>query len=120
MIGVIVPKIVSASIGRVVEGLLSALNEHGYQMLLAVTQNSPEKELEYLSAFSAKQVDGVVLSATVLTPEHNQLLKNLSVPVVIVGQRLPGYCCVFHDDYHASYQRGSAESGGRGETVSGI
>ncbi len=103
MIGVIVPKIVSASIGRVVEGLLSALNEHGYQMLLAVTQNSPEKELEYLSAFSAKQVDGVVLSATVLTPEHNQLLKNLSVPVVIVGQRLPGYCCVFHDDYHASY-----------------
>lgn len=103
MIGVIVPKIASTSIGRVVEGLLSVLNENGYQMLLAVTQNNPKKELEYLSAFHEKQVDGVVLLATVFTAEHKRMLKNLSVPVVIVGQYLPGYCCVFHDDYHASY-----------------
>ena len=49
MIGVIVPKIASASIGKIVEGVLSVLNESGYQMLLAVTQNDPKKELEYLS-----------------------------------------------------------------------
>ena len=30
------------------EGILSVLNEKGYQMLLAVTQNDPQKELEYL------------------------------------------------------------------------
>ena len=52
MIGVIVPKVASASIGRVVEGILSVLNGRKYQMLLAVTQNDPEKELEYLDAFS--------------------------------------------------------------------
>lgn len=103
MIGVVVPKIASASIGRVVEGILSVLNESGYQMLLAVTQNDPKKELEYLSAFREKQVDGVVLIATVFTAEHKHMLKNLSVPVVIAGQYLSGYCCVFHDDYHASY-----------------
>ncbi|MCM1121238.1 MAG: LacI family DNA-binding transcriptional regulator [Eubacterium sp.] len=103
MIGVIVPKIASASIGRVVEGILSVLNASGYQMLLAVTQNDPKKELEYLSAFREKQVDGVVLVATVFTTEHKRMLKDLSVPVVIVGQYLSGYCCVFHDDYHASY-----------------
>ncbi|MDE6844161.1 MAG: LacI family DNA-binding transcriptional regulator [Lachnospiraceae bacterium] len=103
MIGVVVPKIASASIGRVVEGILSVLNESGYQMLLAVTQNDPKKELEYLSAFREKQVDGVVLVATIFTAQHKQMLKNLSVPVVIVGQYLSGYCCVFHDDYHASY-----------------
>lgn len=103
MIGVVVPKIASASIGRVVEGILSVLNESGYQMLLAVTQNDPIKELEYLSAFREKQVDGVVLVATIFTAQHKQMLKNLSVPVVIVGQYLSGYCCVFHDDYHASY-----------------
>lgn len=103
MIGVVVPKIASASIGRVVEGILSVLNVSGYQMLLAVTQNDPKKELEYLSAFREKQVDGVVLIATIFTTEHKRMLKNLSVPVVIVGQYLSGYCCVFHDDYHASY-----------------
>lgn len=103
MIGVIVPKIASASIGRIVEGILSVINENGYQMLLAVTQNSPRKELEYLSAFSEKQVDGVILLGTVFQAEHKRILKNLSVPVVIVGQRLSGYNCVFHDDYHAFY-----------------
>lgn len=103
MIGVIVPKVASASIGRIVEGVLTILNENGYQALLAVTQNDPKKELEYLFAFHDKQVDGVILVATVLTAEHKRSLKTLSVPVVIVGQQLTGYCCVFHDDYHASY-----------------
>lgn len=103
MIGVIVPKIASASIGRIVEGILSVINESGYQMLLAVTQNDPRKELEYLDAFGEKQVDGVILLGTVFQAEHRKLLKNLSVPVVIVGQQMPGYNCVFHDDYHAFY-----------------
>jgi len=103
MIGVIVPKIASASIGKIVEGILSSLNESGYQMLLAVTQNRPKKEHEYLTAFHEKQVDGVILIATILTPEHKRILKNLSVPVVIVGQQFSGCRCVYHDDYRATY-----------------
>ncbi|MCI8490878.1 MAG: LacI family transcriptional regulator [Lachnospiraceae bacterium] len=103
MIGVIVPKVASASIGKIMEGVLSVLNESGYQTVLAVTQNDPKKELEYLAAFHEKQVDGIILVATVLTAEHKRTLKTVSVPVVIVGQQLAGYCCVFHDDYHASY-----------------
>lgn len=104
MIGVIVPKVASASIGRVVEGILSALKESGYQMLLAVTQNDPRKELEYLSTFHGTQVDGVILAATVFTPEHRRMLQDSSVPVVIVGQYLAGQYAVFHDDYHATYE----------------
>lgn len=103
MIGVIVPKIADASISRIVEGILAVINENGYQMLLAVTQNEPKKELEYLDAFSEKQVDGVILLGTIFQAEHRKLLKNLSVPVVIVGQQMSGYNCVFHDDYHAFY-----------------
>lgn len=103
MIGVIVPTIASASMGSVVEGILKALNESGYQMLLAVTQNNPEKELEYLMTFNDKQVDGVIMSATIFTAKHKRTLKNMSVPVVIVGQKLEGYCCVYHDDYHSIY-----------------
>ncbi|MCI9173317.1 MAG: LacI family transcriptional regulator [Lachnospiraceae bacterium] len=103
MVGVIVPKIASASIGRIVEGILSVLNETGYQTLLAVTQNDPKKELEYLSAFNDKQVDGVILAATIFSPEHKRLLREFPVPAVIVGQQLGGHYCVFHDDYHAAY-----------------
>ena len=103
MVGVILPKMVSPSVGRMVEGMLSVLDARGYQMLLAVTRNDPKKELEYLNAFQDKLVDSVILVATVFTPEHRRILKKLSVPVVIAGQQLTGYCCVYHDDYHATY-----------------
>lgn len=103
MIGVIVPKVASASIGKVVEGILAVLNERGYEMLLAVTQNDIAKELEYLAAFDEKHVDGIILVATIFTPEYKRALKKITVPVVIAGQYLKGYCCVYHDDYHATY-----------------
>ena len=103
MIGVIVPKLASEPISKVVEGILSVLNESGYQMLLAVTQNDPHKEVEYLKAFDHKQVDGVILSGTVFQKEHHWVLKEMKVPVIIVGQQLTGYCCVYHDDYHSIY-----------------
>ena len=103
MIGVIVPKIASSSIGRIVEGMLAEFHDSDYRMLLAVTQNEPQKEIDYLAAFNDKQVDGVILVATVFTAAHKRTLKSMSVPVVIVGQHLSGYCCVYHDDYHACY-----------------
>ena len=102
MIGVIIPKLASASVGRIVEGILSVLNESGYQMLLALTQNDSHRELEYLHAFHGKQVDGVILVATCFTPGHRRMFRESAVPVVIVGQRLSGQCSVFHDDYNAS------------------
>lgn len=104
MIGVIVPRVASEPIGSVVEGILSVLNKSGYQMLLAVTQNDPEKELEYLTAFNEKQVDGVILAATVFSSDHKTVLKNMTVPVVIAGQHFQGYCSVYHDDYHSVYE----------------
>ena len=94
----------SASLGSVIEGVLSVLNENGYQMLLSVTQNDYEKELEYLRAFDDKRVDGVILLATVFTPEHKKVLKNMNVPVIILGQKFDGHYCVFHDDYHGMYE----------------
>ena len=103
MIGVILPKIDSASMGSVVSGILAVLNENVYQLLLADTQNNSKKELEYLKWFDDKQVDGVILAATVFTSGHKKILKSMNVPVVIVGQRMSGCHCVYHDDYHSIY-----------------
>ena len=76
MIGVIVPKIASSSIGRIVEGMLAEFHDSDYRMLLAVTQNEPQKEIDYLAAFNDKQVDGVILVATVFTAAHKRTLKS--------------------------------------------
>ena len=103
-VGVIVPKLSSYSIGKLVDGLLTVFNENKYYTLLAVTQNDPEKELEYLHAFQNHSVDGVILMGTVLTPKHKELIRDLQVPVVITGQHFNGFNCVYNDDYNAMYE----------------
>ncbi len=103
MIGVILPRIDSNSIGRVVAGIFSVLGESEYEILLANTMNDNMKELDYLSVFHDKQVDGVILLATLMTAEHKKKLKEMNVPVVIIGQKIAGLPCVYHDDYNAEY-----------------
>ena len=102
-IGVIAPKLASSSLGSMMEGILNVLNENGYQMLISITQNDSEKELSYLQTFDERTVDGVILMATVYTAEHKRMLKNMKVPVIILGQRFPGQYCVFHDDYNGMF-----------------
>ncbi len=101
-VGVIIPKIHSESISRMVAGISMVLKEAGFLLLLADTENKEKEELEYLELFSQNQVDGIILIATIFTPEHKRALKRLQVPVVLLGQRLEGYSCVYQDDYHAA------------------
>lgn len=103
LVGVILPKINSDTISREVAGISDVLSKRGYQLILANTNNNLEEELKYLSLFRDNQVDGVVLIATMFTRKHKQMLKECKVPVVILGQRLEGYPCIYQDDYQAAF-----------------
>lgn len=103
IIGVVLPKINSFSISTILAGIESVLEKQGFQILLADSHNDPERELESLRLFAHQQVDGVILIATVLTAAHRALLRRMG-PVVVVGQRLRGVNCVYHDDYNAFYE----------------
>lgn len=102
VIGVIIPRLNSDAISREMMGISNVLAREGYQFLLANTANNERKELEYIKVFQRNQVDGIILVATVFTPEHRRLLKESSVPIVIVGQNIRGFCSVYHDDYNAA------------------
>lgn len=102
VVGVIIPKINSASIGRMVAGITPVLNEAGYQVLLANTDNDAAREVDYLHLFSEKnQVDGVILIATVLTSEHEAAISALPVPIVVLDQDVDLCPCVCQDDFSA-------------------
>lgn len=103
-IGVIIPKINSESISRMVAGISQVLNREGYRMLLADTENSVEKELQYLQSFRQDELAGVIFSATILTEQHHKLIQSLNIPVVILGQETADYSCVYHDDYGAAVE----------------
>lgn len=100
--GVIIPKINSDTVSRMVAGISDVLAKAGYQLLLANTNNNLEEELKYLKLFKDNQVDGVLFMGTIFTGRHKKILKEFKVPLVILGQRLEGYSCVYQDDYHAA------------------
>lgn len=102
LIGVIIPKIDSHTISRMVGGISMILARRGYQLLLANTENNEQEELKYLKLFRENHVDGVILTGTIFTNKHRQVLKNYQVPIVILGQHLSGYSCVYQDDFRAS------------------
>lgn len=102
-IGVIIPKINSDSISRIVYGIGEVLTAEGYQLLLGNTNNKEHEELKYLDLFKENYVDGIILIGTIFTPEHKKILRSLTVPIVIAAQHLSGYSCVYSDDYHAAY-----------------
>lgn len=113
-IGIVIPRLSSESTARVVDGISLTLADKGYRLLLANTANDPAKEVEYLDTFRHSGVDGVLFMASVFTPEHESVLKNMHLPVVIIAQRHEGYNCVYHDDFGAAHalaarliQRGS-------------
>ena len=102
LVGVIVPKINSESISRVTAGISQVLSENGYQMVLSITDNNPQRELEAMDLFVHYPVDGIILVGTVITGKHKKVLEELSVPIVVVGQKVRGVSCVYHDDYDAA------------------
>lgn len=102
VVGVIIPKINSTSVSRMVAGITLVLNESGYQVLLANTDNDAAREVGFLRLFSEKrQVDGVILIATVITPEHVEAARALPVPLVVLDQKAAEFACVYQDDYNA-------------------
>ena len=101
-VGVIIPFTNSESISRMISGISVTLHKAGIQMLLANAENSLSDELGYLRLFSENKVDGVILFATVFTREHKKALEEMQVPLVILGQQMEGYPCVYQDDFNAA------------------
>lgn len=108
LVGVVVPKIVSETVGNVTSGIEGVLRGRGYQMLLADSTNDPASELEFLRLFESYPVDGIVLVATEVTDGHREFFSRTRVPCVVVGQHVDGVSSVYHDD-----RGGAAELGRR-------
>ena len=102
LIGVIVPKISSETPARVVEGITEVLSPNGYDILIANTNLSIEKELEYLNIFKSNQVDGIIFMATKVTEKHVKAIESLEVPIVVVAQDIKECSSVFFDEFQAT------------------
>ena len=102
-IGIIVPKINSDSVSNLVEGISLALNQAGFMAVFGNAENNEVRETEYLRLMQEANLAGILLSGTVFTPQHTQIFRENSVPIVVCGQNHPDVTCVYHDDFGAAY-----------------
>lgn len=101
LIGVIAPCLDSIATSRVLMGIDAHLIKEGIHSFIMNTNHDIELELKYLRELQQLNVDGIILSATILTQRHYDLIDELKVPVVVVGQAYKN-ASVIHDDYAAA------------------
>jgi LacI family transcriptional regulator len=66
-VGVIVHDISDPYFGEIVKGLEDGIHPEDYKLFVANSDRDPEKELDYVRAFDAYQVDAIVFAASSLT-----------------------------------------------------
>jgi len=78
-VGVIVHDISDPYFGEIVKGLEDGIHADDYRLFIASSDRDPEKELNYVRAFHAHQVDAIVFAASSLTdPEYGETLIGLT------------------------------------------
>lgn len=109
LVGVIVPRVSSHATSQGVDGLTAVLEQAGKHVLLASTQQTHHKELEYIQIFNQKRVEGIILYATHLDNKLIKAIQSSAVPVVLVGQdgsmfNIPS---IVHDDTRVGFEAGN-------------
>ncbi|WP_102335556.1 LacI family DNA-binding transcriptional regulator [Salimicrobium jeotgali] len=102
VIGIILPKISTETSSRVVSGINKVMKREGMQILLTDTELDPDKEIEYLRLLKSRQADGIILLATNIGERLQQEIEAFPIPVVALGQNIPGVPSLTYADYDAS------------------
>lgn len=74
----------------VARGVEDAASEQNFTVILCNTDESDEKQEQYLSVLLRKRVDGILLVPTSSTPEPVQKIQKQGVKVVVLDRTIPG------------------------------
>jgi LacI family transcriptional regulator, repressor for deo operon, udp, cdd, tsx, nupC, and nupG len=101
-VGVIVPYASRWFFGQIVAGAESVLREHDLDLLLYNLADVPARERFFDRLPLRRRVDAVLVVAMQFTEDERAALGSLGVPLVSVGQAVPGAGCVCIDDIAAA------------------
>lgn len=106
VIGVVVPTLNSKITGRVITSIDRYLRKQGYTAIIQNSDHDIHLELQNLRKLSRLKVDGIILSAIAITPEHQEVMEEAGVPMVVLAQNYEEGVCIVDDDYQAGYEMG--------------
>lgn len=101
LIGIVIPRINSVTVGELLTGINRRLEENNYQGIILISDLSVEKELANIRSLSQQGVDGIIVNSISITKEHIKLINRLSIPVIFTGQKNEYINSLKIDDYRA-------------------
>ena len=106
LIGVVVPTLNSKITSRVITSIDRYLRERDYTTLIRNSDHDIELELQNIQKLIRLNVDGIIISAITITPEHEKILKSAQIPIVVIAQEYEHGISIVDDDYHAGKHMG--------------
>ncbi|HJA25333.1 MAG TPA: LacI family transcriptional regulator [Candidatus Fournierella merdigallinarum] len=91
MIGFVVPDISNIYFATLIQSIESAIAPSGYNLLIANTQESVEREMNIIKTFSSNMVDGMIISSSATDFEEIRGCIPASLPVIFID-RTPAHC----------------------------
>lgn len=106
LIGTIVPRLDSPSIVKSLAGMDQRLQETNYELLILNTYQTHEREIQAIETFVKQKVGGIILFATKIDEHYFSILKNVTIPVIVIGQKIDTLHNILYSDYQAGFATG--------------
>ncbi len=99
-IGVILSYLDDPYFSQVLEGIEDALQPQGYSLFVAASRQDAERERAIVQAMLERRVDGAILCAPPLLPEHGRRFQEYGLPLTVINnQDAEDYqYSIYHDD----------------------
>jgi DNA-binding LacI/PurR family transcriptional regulator len=102
-IGLVVTSIADPFVGRVVRGIEEVAQKAGVCIILSVSNNNPDQEMNVIETFHRRRVDGIITVASKVSSQYRKRLERIHVPTVLINQQAEAAGELFHsvsvDDY---------------------
>ncbi len=101
-IGLVVADVTNPFYGEIIKGAYEAAREHGYQLILTHTNESPEVERQSIER-EMDQVDGVVIASSRMNDSALRMTAKQK-PMVLLNRTIPEAICVISDGHRGMRQ----------------
>lgn len=107
LIGIVLPRMASVTVGKLLAGMNRLLEPEGYQGILLVSNLKKHKEIANIMNLQQQGVDGIIIDSIGITKRHLELAKELEIPLVFTGQQHDAVHFVKINDYGAGRMMGA-------------
>ncbi|OOM78894.1 LacI family DNA-binding transcriptional regulator [Clostridium sp. BL-8] len=107
LIGIVIPRIDSVTVGKFLNGVNKKLKENDYQGIILISELDIEKELSNINSLNQQGVDGIIINSMAITKKHVEITSKLRIPTIFSGQKNEFINYIKIDDYEAGRIMGS-------------